>query len=101
MDFGMKALRRAVAITLVSAAICADRQAYGALAARTEATCTQPTLAARLSVSFSRTVPTVRFLEARRDQDHTAIAAPAVPVRLWIVPAPLSPFRFRLPPPLA
>jgi hypothetical protein len=97
----MKALRRVVAITLVSAAICADRQAFRQTEARAELTGPERTLVARLSVSFSRSVPTVRFLETRRDQDRPTAQTQAVPAQPMIAAAPLSPFQFRLPPPLA
>jgi hypothetical protein len=96
----MKALRRVVAITLVSAAICADRQAFAPSETRAEPAGPERTLVARLSVSFSRTVPSVRFLEVRRDQDCTTIETMAAPRQPMTLRIPISPLQFRLPPPL-
>jgi hypothetical protein len=95
----MKAIRRAVAMTLVATALCADRAV-----ASPQALCPRPqatgTLAGRISGSLRRCVPAIRLVEVRRDQDRPSVTAlPAAPV-IIVEPVAYSPFQFRLPPPL-
>jgi hypothetical protein len=97
----MKAVQRALALTLVATALCADRAMASPVSERPDATVAQGTLVGRLSVSLRRCVPAVRLLETRRDQDRPALAVVAIPRLPLIAPAAFSPFQFRMPPPLA
>lgn len=97
----MKAVRQVVAVTLVATALCADRVMASApdLQSRPQ-TQSDRTLVGRLSVSFRRVVPAVRLVEVRRDQEHTAMVLPVLLDRPIVLPSRLSPFQFRLPPPV-
>jgi hypothetical protein len=97
----MKAVRQVVAVTLVATALCADRVVASAphLQNRPEPQ-TARSLVGRLSVSFRRVVPTVRLVETRRDQEPMARVLPVVIDQPVIMPLRLSPFQFRLPPPV-
>jgi hypothetical protein len=57
-------------------------------------------LVGRLSVSFRRCAPAVRIVEVRRDQDRPMVFTTVAVESPLLTPQPLSPFQFRLPPPL-
>jgi hypothetical protein len=94
----MKTVRRAVAVTLVATALCADRAIACPCAAPSQAESCR-TLVGRLAVRLRRTVATVHLLQARSQAHRPPIVAVAVPGSARISPQPLSPFQFRLPPP--
>jgi hypothetical protein len=96
----MKAVQRALAITLVATALCADRAVASAPVVRPEPVANR-TLVGRLKVTFRRCVALVRIWETRRDQDRPATAAAFVAPACPFAPLSLSPFQFRLPPPAA
>jgi hypothetical protein len=100
----MKSIRRVVAMTLVATALCADRAVIAAPAggAQTPATVgiTNRTLVARLTVSLRRCVPGLRMVAVRRDQDRPAIIPSLAAQTPLFEAVSLSPFQFRLPPPL-
>jgi hypothetical protein len=103
----MRATRQVLAVVVVTTALCADRAAAAAPLAGPEAV--QVTglnfagrLVSRLSQTFRRVIPNSAPLEARQPRP----AAPAHPERLadqslHVQPPPISPFQFRLPPPVA
>jgi hypothetical protein len=94
----MKAVRRVMAVTLVATALCADR----AMASPCTLPTPQPTgtLVGRLTTSFRRVVAAVRLIETRQENDRPTIIKLTAHVP-FVPPAPLAPFQFRLPPPLA
>jgi hypothetical protein len=96
----MKAIQRAMAMTLVATALCADSTALPSPAPRPDATPSGQTLVRRLSVSLRRCVSTVRLWEPRRDQDRPEAKIAQPPVVAAFTPLPISPFQFRLPPPV-
>jgi hypothetical protein len=100
VEFAMKAVQRAMAMTLVATALCADRAALPSPATRPDACEARPTLVGRLSVGLRRCVASVRLWEERRDQDRPSPVIVEMPAVIAFVPAPISPFQFRLPPPL-
>ncbi|WP_428938037.1 hypothetical protein [Fontivita pretiosa] len=96
----MKRSRQVLAIALLAAALCADRAVAAAPALRPRVTTVASRLVTRLSVSFSRVVPSVRFFETRR------LGIVAESPRIEISDASechrlrLSPLLLRLPPPV-
>jgi hypothetical protein len=97
----MKNARQLIAVTLVATAICADRSLP---AARMEPVNSHfaGRLIERLSVNFRRVVPAGELYKPQRfglpPMMEMSAAGPSLKVD-W-VPAPLSPFQFRLPPPV-
>jgi len=97
--------RYAIAMTVVmSAALCADRGVAVAVAAPSHARPQPASVASRvmdrLSLSLRRVVPSVKVIETRRE--GKVIEAPvASPEPVLIGRRPISPFQFRLPPPVA
>jgi hypothetical protein len=88
--------------TLLVTAVCADRAAAAAPALRPEVGQLAERLVNRLSASFSRVVPSVKMV-AERQQDGVFAANRSLPAS-WSAPAhpqAVSPFQFRLPPPIA
>jgi hypothetical protein len=83
---------------VMAAALCADRTAAAAPQVRP-----QPSVASRvmdrLSQSLRRVVPSVKVVEVRRDGDAVQSIVTA-PEPLLIQQPSLSPFEFRLPPPI-
>jgi hypothetical protein len=97
----MRRARYLLVATLLVTAVCADR-AVAAAPARPEVGQLAERLVNRLSASFSRVVPTVRMV-AERQQGGVFAANRSLPMS-WIAPAhpqAVSPFQFRLPPPIA
>jgi hypothetical protein len=90
-----------LAVTLVATALCADRAMASPAPQMPDVSVGQRTLVGRLSVSFRRCVPAIRLLETRRDLDRPALTVVPMPELPAIAPATVSPFQFRLPPPLA
>ena len=91
-------------MVVVTTALCADHVAAAAPAARVSVRA-QPSLPARLvnrlSQSFRRVLPSAVPAQARRPE----VANPAAPDHLTdqsmsVQSPPLSPFQFRLPPPV-
>jgi hypothetical protein len=96
----MKLVSRAVAMTLVATALCADR-----VVAAPRDICPAPetkanlNLVERLSVNLRRVVRPVRIVEIRREKDQPPVAIVCT-FDCPIVPrVSLSPFQFRMPPP--
>jgi hypothetical protein len=98
----MRRARYLLVATLLVTAVCADRAATAAPALRPEVGQLAERLVNRLSASFSRAVSAVRIV-AERQQGRAFAANRSLPTT-WIAPAhpqPVSPFQFRLPPPIA
>ena len=105
-----RATRQLLAVVVVTTALCANEVVTAAPAPRPQVAARDAMppvvqlagrLVSRLSQSFCRVVP--RSLPAGARQP--GVAAPDAPARwadqsLAVVPPPLSPFQFRLPPPL-
>jgi hypothetical protein len=90
-------------MTLVATALCVDRAVEAAPELRIESPGIVRQIAQRLTVSFKTVVPAVRLHQARREEGVASTAGlggagytPSALSRLEI-----SPFQFRLPPPLA
>jgi len=90
-----------MAVTLVATALCADRALATPQAIRPEvSTPAARTFVRRLTVSLRRVLPGIRLVEARRENELSAPAvAPTVDSRAAVF-VQLSPFQFRLPPPV-
>ena len=99
----MKRAQQAIAVALVTTALCADGAV--ASAARAESLRPQPTPSVgrwvqRLSHGFRQAVPAAKLCQSRIDFATPTIVASEPPAS-DVLPArpPLSPFEFRLPPP--
>lgn len=92
--------RHAIALTLVmTAALCADRVAVAAPHVRVQRSSVASRVMDRLTLSLRRVVPSVRVIETRREGSTVQIAI--APVESTpIQQRPISPFQFRMPPPL-
>ena len=92
--------RQVIAVTLVAAALCADRVAVAAPVLRPQAaTAAAESLVSRLTSSFRRVVRSVKVIETRRE-DASVKATPLAPESVIVAPRPVTPFQFRLPPPI-
>ena len=98
----MRRARYLLVATLLVTAVCADRAAAAAPELRPQTGQTAERFVTRLSASFSRVVSAVRIVVERR-QGGVFAADRLLPVS-WVAPAhpqQVSPFQFRLPPPIA
>jgi hypothetical protein len=96
----MKNARNLIAVTLMATAICADRSLP---AARVELANSHfaGRLIERLSVNFRRVVPAGELYKPQRfGLPPMAMSAAGPSLMVDWVRAPLSPFQFRLPPPV-
>jgi len=99
--YSMRNARHIIAVTLMATAICADRVAP---AVPTE----QPTVhlagrfMARLSANFRRVLPSARLYQPHRGQFRMLDSRPSgfIDQSAGLMPVCLSPFQFRLPPPI-
>ncbi|MGD0463834.1 MAG: hypothetical protein ABSB74_15210 [Tepidisphaeraceae bacterium] len=97
----MKHARHVIAVTLMATAICADRVAP-AIPAQTTGTHFASRLFERLSMNLRRVLPAVTLYQPRRFGLGITARRPLPMADQAFFPAPrLSPFQFRLPPPLA
>jgi hypothetical protein len=104
MDSGsvvyMKSARQFIAVTLMATAICADRSLP---AARVEPVTSHfaGRLIERLTVNFRRAIPAGQLYKQQRFGLPPTQITPAGPslAIAWVAPR-LSPFQFRLPPPV-
>jgi len=94
--------RQVIAVTLVAAALCADRVAVAAPVLRTQHKTSTATerLVTRLTSSFRRVIPAARVIQIRRD-GLALLPCTIAPEPVHVSPSPISPFQFRLPPPFA
>jgi hypothetical protein len=86
---------------MLATTLCADRAIAAAPVLQPEVSQLAERLVSRLSVSFGRTAPAIHLFVQRRRGVAKVSARPVPPAA--IAPAvhqPLSPFQFRLPPPL-
>jgi hypothetical protein len=92
-----------IAVMVVATALCADRSAVAAPAPQTRP---QPTqgfargLASRITSSFRRTVAPVRMVSTRSTEDARAFPLPIRHAASGVRGVEISPFQFRLPPPV-
>src|SRR4051812_31979000 len=92
--------RQVIAVTLVAAALCADRVAVAArVLGPRPATTAAESLVSRLTSSFRRVVRSVKVIQTRRE-DGSVKATPLAPEPVIVAPRPVTPFQFRLPPPV-
>jgi len=98
----LKRANYAIAVMVVTTALCADRTAVADVAPvqrPVPSTGIARTLAAKLTSSFQQAVTPVRFAPA---QSNESISAPRLPIRetaRGFRPHLGTPFQFRLPPP--
>jgi hypothetical protein len=98
---GMKHARHVIAVTLMATAICADRIAPAA-PAQPPATHFTTRLIERLTTNLRRVLPAVTLYQPHRLGLGINARRPlAITDQAFFVAPSLSPFRFRLPPPLA
>jgi len=96
----MKHARHVIAVTLMATAICADRVAPAAPAPTTTSHFASR-LIERLSMNLRRVLPAVTLYQPRRFEPGIAVRRPPALADQGFIPAlRLSPFQFRLPPPL-
>jgi hypothetical protein len=89
-----------LAAVVVATALCADRAATAAPQARPQVAQLARSVASKLSASFRRVVPTIRFVEDRRAVSVASVLPSAEAGWPTVTHASAaSPFRFRLPPP--
>jgi hypothetical protein len=101
MEKGMRNARHVIAVTLMATAICADR----ALPTRAEEAPTSHLagrLIERLSQNLRRVVPAAQLYQAHRPglRPMEILMPGGGDLAADITPLRLSPFQFRLPPPL-
>jgi hypothetical protein len=98
----MRNARHLIAVTLMATALCADR-AIPAAPTQTPSANLATRLIERLTVSLRGVVPNARLYQPRRFGLRPADERPAAALTLDsdLKSVPLSPFQFRLPPPLA
>jgi hypothetical protein len=88
-------------VTLVATALCADRAMAFPRNVCPDSPCQTPRgFVGRITVSFRRAAPAVRIVQVRRDQERPLVLLTPPVVSAIVLPPPLSPFQFRLPPPL-
>jgi hypothetical protein len=93
--------RQVIAVTLVAAALCADRVVVAAPVLRVpHKTTATERLVTRLTISFRRVIPAARVIQTRRD-GLVLLPCEVAPEPVHVSPPPTSPFQFRLPPPVA
>ena len=96
----MRRSRHVLAAVVVVTALCADRVATAAPQVRPQVSQLARTVANKLSASFRRVVPSIRFVEDRRLGAFASTVDMRTEVRTPAVHATQgSPFQFRLPPP--
>jgi predicted trehalose synthase len=98
----MRKSQHVIAVTLVATALCADRVAFATPPVQAPVMQWAQRLASRLSGSFRRVVPAAKLFQQRREAMRI-VPAPRIAAARRTIPVPLviSPFYFRLPPPLA
>ena len=98
----MKNARHVIAVTLMATAICADR-GLPSRAAEPEQARFATRLMERLCVNLRQSVRTARICQPRRFGLHPVeVLSPRIDgLSVTIGQPPLSPFQFRLPPPIA
>ena len=98
----MSRTRQILAVVAVTTALCADQVALAAPVQRPQVAEMAARLVDRLSQTFRRAVPNaVRPIDRSRVQTDAPSAPVAEPVAVLALNCELSPFQFRLPPPLA
>ena len=96
----LRATRQVLAVVAVTTALCADRVAHAAPAARTQTIELAGRLVMRLAQRMRRIVAAVRPWQERLRGSALPTRRPAlVPVPATVARRPISPFQFRLPPP--
>ena len=96
----MRRSRHVLAAVVVATALCADRASAAAPLDKPQVAQLARTVAKKLTSSFRRVVPSIRFVENRREGLCDLTASLRTEVRTPIVHATMgSPFQFRLPPP--
>ena len=92
--------QKLVAVVMVTAALCADRAIAAAPAARLESARPTASFITRLTRNLGRTVQAVKLHQDRSESERPTPLRALAPVELPPVHRPVSPFEFRLPPPL-
>jgi hypothetical protein len=97
----MRHARHIIAVTLMATAICADRKAT-AVPAEPPAAHLAGRIIARLSLNLRRVLPAVNLYQPRFFHARAIAAKPVAfaDQELSFSPIHLSPFQFRLPPPV-
>lgn len=97
----MRKTRVILTVALVATALCADRAAAATPVLRPQLTEAARSFADRLSSNLRRVIATVRLTPQRQS---TGVVIASVPRRSVVAPvvhaSQLSPFQFRLPPPV-
>jgi hypothetical protein len=98
----MQRARHILAVTLVATALCADRMASAAPAIQEPVREIAGRLITRLSDSFQQVAPAARMYQPLR-QNARPVIEPVVFTPIVRAPAcvAVSPFQFRLPPPVS
>ena len=97
----MRRHRHLIAVTLLATALCADRVSLAAPVQRPAAEAAGGIIQ-RLSVNLRRAMPPLRLYQPRAVAPQAAVAPSPVPRPIPLAAViHLSPFDFRLPPPLA
>jgi len=101
MEKRMRNARHVIAVTLMATAICADR-ALPARAAEEPSSHLAGRLIERLTQNLRRVVPAAQLYQARRPglRPMEILMPLGGDLAAGIAPIRLSPFQFRLPPPL-
>jgi hypothetical protein len=92
-----------LAATLLTVTLCADRAMAAAPALRPEVVQLAEKLVSRLSESFGRSAVSIAIFPQQRPSAAAVVVPSPAPLTSarTPVPQPISPFQFRLPPPLA
>jgi hypothetical protein len=89
-----------MAVVMVTAALCADRAMATSPTPRLESARPTASFITRLTRNLGRSVQAVNLHQDRSESERSTPLVIAAPVELPPVHRPVSPFQFRLPPPL-
>jgi hypothetical protein len=96
----LRATRQVLAVVAVTTALCADRVSQAAPASRSPVAEMAGRLVMRLAQRLRRVVAAILPWQVRQRGMAQARRPVRVAVRLFVAPRPISPFEFRLPPPI-
>jgi hypothetical protein len=96
----MRSMRKVIVVVMLAGALCADRAASAAPQLRPQVVEIARGIAGKLTVGLRRVVPSVRLHEIRREGAARLDRAERDVASASFAPLSLSPFQFRLPPPL-
>jgi hypothetical protein len=97
----MNRTRQVIAVALVATALCADRVVAAAPSQpRVQGSSVAGRIVSNLSERFQRVLPAIKLYQHRRDEATPLVPPPRLINAVAVAHQPLTPFQFRLPPPV-